>query len=204
MSEKIFNPRNIHKLEDPERLNWLPPQHVVRLLNLTSGMSIADIGAGSGFFALPFARIIEPDGRLFAVDLQPEMLEFLPAKLRSSASPRNLELIEGEATATNLKDASCDLVFLGNVWHELDDHARVLREMARILRPGGRVSILDWRTDVQNPPGPPACHRIAAADTAAALQIAGWAVLQTTDVGRYSYLVIARVEAASLTLPHTA
>ena len=204
MSEKIFNPRNIHKLEDPERLNWLPPQHVVRLLNLTSGMSIADIGAGSGFFALPFARIIEPDGRLFAVDLQPEMLEFLPAKLRSSASPRNLELIEGEATATNLKDASCDLVFLGNVWHELDDHARVLREMARILRPGGRVSILDWRTDVQNPPGPPACHRIAAADTAAALQIAGWAVLQTPDVGRYSYLVIARVEAASLTLPHTA
>src|ERR1019366_8341360 len=117
MSEKIFNPRNIHKLEDPERLNWLPPQHVVRLLNLTSGMSIADIGAGSGFFALPFARIIEPDGRLFAVDLQPEMLEFLPAKLRSSASPRNLELIEGEATATNLKVASCDLVFLGNVWH---------------------------------------------------------------------------------------
>jgi ubiquinone/menaquinone biosynthesis C-methylase UbiE len=204
MSEKIFNPSNIHKLEDPERLTWLAPQDVIRLLNLASGMSIADIGAGSGFFAFPFARVIEPDGRLCAVDLQPEMLEFLRAKLRSAASPRNLELIAGTATATNLKDASCDLVFLGNVWHELDDHARVLLEMARILRPGGRVAILDWRTDVQNPPGPPAGHRIAAADTTAALQAAGWAVLQTTDVGRYSYLVIARVEGAGLTLPHTA
>ena len=193
MSDKIFSPSNIHKLEDPERLNWLPPQEVTRLLNLTSGMSIADIGAGSGFFSLPFARAVEPGGRLFAVDLQPEMLEFLRAKLRSDGSPRNLELIAGEATATNLKDASCDLVFLGNVWHELDDHARVLREIARILRSAGRVAILDWRTDVPNPPEPPAVHRVAAAEAAAALQTAGWAVIQSTGVGTYSYLVIALV-----------
>jgi ubiquinone/menaquinone biosynthesis C-methylase UbiE len=203
MSERIFNPSNIPKLEDPERLNWLPPQDVIRLLNLTSGMSIADIGAGSGFFALPFARAIEPGGRLFAVDLQPEMLEFLRVKLRSAGSPRNLELVTGEATATNLDDASCDLVFLGNVWHELDDHARVLREMARILRSGGRVAILDWRTDVPNPPGPPAGHRVAAAEGAAALQAAGGTVLESTGVGRYSYLVIARLQVASLTLPQS-
>ena len=186
MSERIFNPSNIPKLEDPERLNWLPPQDVIRLLDLTSAMSIADIGAGSGFFALPFARAIEPGGRLFAVDLQPEMLEFLRVKLRSAGSRWNLELVTGEATATNLDDASCDLVFLGNVWHELDDHARVLREMARILRSGGRVAILDWRTDVPNPPGPPAGHRVAAAEAAAALQTAGGAVLQSTGVGRFS------------------
>jgi ubiquinone/menaquinone biosynthesis C-methylase UbiE len=203
MSERIFNPSNIHKLEDPERLNWLPPQDVIRLLNLTSGMFIADIGAGSGFFALPFARAIEPAGRLFAVDLQPEMLEFLRVKLRSAGSRWNLELVTGEATATNLDDASCDLVFLGNVWHELDDHARVLREMARILRSGGRVAILDWRTDVPNPPGPPAGHRVAAADAAAALQTAGWAVIESTGVGTYSYLVTARLQAASLTLPQS-
>jgi ubiquinone/menaquinone biosynthesis C-methylase UbiE len=203
MSERIFNPSNIHKLEDPERLNWLPPQDVIRLLNLTSGMFIADIGAGSGFFALPFARAIEPAGRLFAVDLQPEMLEFLRVKLRSAGSRWNLELVTGEATATNLDDASCDLVFLGNVWHELDDHARVLREMARILRSGGRVAILDWRTDVPNPPGPPAGHRVAAADAAAALQTAGWAVIESTAVGTYSYLVTARLQAASLTLPQS-
>jgi ubiquinone/menaquinone biosynthesis C-methylase UbiE len=191
MSEKIFNPSNIHKLEDPARLTWLPPQDVIRLLNLTNGMSIADIGAGSGFFALPFARAIEPDGRLFAVDVQPEMLEFLRAKLRSATSLRNLELIAGEATVTNLKDASCDLVFLGNVWHELDDHARVLRETARILRSGGRVAILDWRTDMPQPPGPPADHRIGQGKTASTLEALGWVVSISTAVGRFSYLVVA-------------
>ena len=96
MSDRIFNPGRIHKLEDPERLTWLPPLDVIRLLNLASGMSVADIGAGSGYFAIPFARTIAPTGRLFAVDLQPEMLEFLAAKLRTSEAPSNLELIAGD------------------------------------------------------------------------------------------------------------
>jgi ubiquinone/menaquinone biosynthesis C-methylase UbiE len=193
MSEKTFSPSNIHKLEDPARLTWLPPQDVVQLLNLTNGASIADIGAGSGYFAVPFARAIEPDGRLFAVDLQPEMLDFLRAKLRDAASPRNLELIAGEATATNLKDASCDLVFLGNVWHELDDHARVLREMVRILRPSGRVAILDWRSDVPQPPGPPPDHRISREETVSTLDALGWAVSASSPVGQFSYLIVATV-----------
>jgi ubiquinone/menaquinone biosynthesis C-methylase UbiE len=200
MSNRIFNPVNIHKLEDPERLIWLPPLDVIRLLKLASGMSVADIGAGSGYFAIPFARTIEPAGRLFAVDLQPEMLEFLGAKLRTSGAPGNLELIAGGATATNLGDACCDLAFLGNVWHELDDQALVLLEMARILRPGGRLAILDWRTDVASPPGPPADHRTGATDTAAVLKGAGWQVLEAVNVGRYSYLI----QAAGLTSPHTA
>lgn len=191
MREKIFNPRDTHKLEDPARLTWLPPQDVVQLLSLSNGTSIADIGAGSGFFAVPFARAIEPDGWLFAVDLQPEMLDFLRAKLRDAASPRNLELIAGEATATNLKDASCDLVFLGNVWHELDDRARVLREAARILRPGGRVAILDWRNDVPQPPGPPRDHRIGEGETASILEALGWGVSLSTTVGQFSYLIVA-------------
>ena len=191
MREKIFNPRDTYKLEDPARLTWLPPQDVVQLLSLTNGTSIADIGAGSGFFAVPFARAIEPDGWLFAVDLQLEMLDFLRAKLRDAASPRNLELIAGEATATNLKDASCDLVFLGNVWHELDDRARVLRETARILRPGGRVAILDWRSDVPQPPGPPRDHRIGEGETACILEALGWGVSLSTTVGQFSYLIVA-------------
>jgi ubiquinone/menaquinone biosynthesis C-methylase UbiE len=191
MSEKTFSPSNIHKLEDPARLAWLPPQDVIRSLNLKRGMLVADIGAGSGFFALPFARAIEPDGRLFAVDLQPEMLEFLRAKLCSAESPRNLELIAGKATATNLKDACCDLVFLGNVWHELDNHAQVVQEMVRILHPGRCIAILYWRTDMPQPPGHPPGRRIGQGETASTLQALGWDVSLSTTVGCFSYLVVA-------------
>ena len=98
MSGKLFDPKNTHKLEDPERLIWMPPQDVVRLLDLRSGMSVADIGPGSGFFTIPFARAVEPAGRVLAVDLQPRMLEILGEKLQQTGSPRNVELVHGAAT----------------------------------------------------------------------------------------------------------
>lgn len=89
-------------------------------------MNVADVGAGTGYFSLPFARAIAPEGRLFAVDFQAEMLELLRGKLRADNAPGNIELRQGTASATGLPDASCDLVFLANIWHELDDHASVL------------------------------------------------------------------------------
>ena len=195
MNEKVFNPRDIHKLEDPERLAWLPPQEVVALLGLAAGMRVADIGAGSGYFALPFARAIGPDGRLFAVDFQPEMLEFLRAKLIAPGAPGNIECAEGSGGSTGLPDASCDLVFVANVWHELDDRAAALEEAARILRRPGRIAILDWRSDLLQPPGPPPHHRIGQEETAATLESHGWTIRAATAVGRFSYLVIAAPKA---------
>ena len=189
MHGHVFNPRDLHKLEDPERLNWLPPDEVARMLGIAAGMRVADIGAGSGFFAIPFARRTSP-ARLLAVDLQPAMLEILRTKLQQHGSPANIELIEGAADATNLASDGCDLAFLANVWHEVEDQAAVLREVARILAPGGRLAILDWRTDVQQPPGPPIEHRIAAGQVAATLSSAGWKVRLTAEVGSHSYLAV--------------
>jgi ubiquinone/menaquinone biosynthesis C-methylase UbiE len=163
---------------------------VMRILGLTSGVRVADVGAGSGFFAIPFARAIAPT-RLFAVDLRPQMLEILRAKLEQPGAPRNIEPVRGAASATHLGTASCDLVFLGNVWHELDDRPAALRESARILAPGGRVAILDWRTDRPQPPEPSVEHRIAAGETASTLTSAGWTVSRPADIGQYSYLIVA-------------
>jgi ubiquinone/menaquinone biosynthesis C-methylase UbiE len=197
MSGRLFDPKNTHKLEDPERLVWMPPRDVVAMLRLRGGMSVADIGPGSGFFTIPFARAVEPSGRVFAVDLQPRMLEILGEKLRESGAPRNIQLVHGAAHETRLEEGTCDLVFMGNVWHELDDAAAFCREAARILRPEGRLAILDWRTDTPHPPGPPPDHRIAAADTAATLGSLGWNAAAPAHVGKYSYLVVAARPAAA-------
>ena len=112
----------------------MPPCDVIERLGLKPGMVIADIGAGTGFFALPFARAVQPGGAVWAVNLQPEMLHLLEEKLRQENSSDNIRPLEGDATHTGLPDGACDLAFLANIWHELDDSHVVLAEMRRILR----------------------------------------------------------------------
>lgn len=186
--ERMFRHEHAHKLDDPERERWLPPADVVARVGARPGLSIADVGAGTGYFALPMARAVLPGGKLFAVDVQPEMLERLRARVDPGLP---VVLVRGDAAKTTLEGGSVDLAFLGNVWHELDDHGAALEEMARVLRPGGRVAILDWRTDVESPPGPPLEHRIAALDVGNALRARGWEPEVPSQVGKYSYLIIA-------------
>ncbi len=183
-----FNPAEAHKLEDPERLVWMPPDEILACLPLGADATVADVGAGTGYFAIPMAARVK---RVLAVDVSPEMLQLLRGKLSRAGAPRNIELVEGSADRTSLADSSCDLVFLANVWHEIENSGRVLEEMRRILKPGGTVGILDWRPDVDRPPGPPIEHRVAPAAVARTLETAGWAPYIVQNIGRYSYIVVA-------------
>jgi len=186
--EKMFRHELADRLDDPERRVWLPVDDVVRGLDLRAGMVVADIGAGTGYFARPLARAVAPAGEVLAVDLQPQMLERLRGSLTSDLSIR---LIQAEATRTTLDASSVDVVFTANVWHELDDRGAALVEFARILRPAGRLAVLDWRTDVSSPPGPPLEHRVTASAVVEMLGRAGWSGAAATLVGKYSYLVVA-------------
>ena len=186
-NERTFDPTHAERLDDPARRDWLPPGRVVAELRLQSGMNVGDIGAGTGYFALPIARAIRP-GFCYAVDFEPRMLELLRDR---SVGESNLALIHGEAAATTLPDSCCDVALLANIWHELDDHVCVLTECRRILSPRGRVAILDWRPDVVQPPGPPLDHRISASTVERSLATNGWNVDRSVAVGTYSYLVIA-------------
>lgn len=182
-NERTFRVSDVARLEDPERLQWLPPDEVLAQLALRREMTVADIGAGTGYFTIPFAK---RTAMVFAVDLQREMLELLRPKIPAGA---RVELIEAESRATTLPDRSCDLAFLSTVWHELDDRAEVLDEMRRILKPGGTVAILDWRPDVERPPGPRIEYRIDMDAVAAELGAHGFDVTGRETVGRFTYLV---------------
>lgn len=192
MNERTFRPENAFKLEDPERYVWLPPADVVSALHLRPEMTAVDIGAGTGYFAIPMAEAVGSGGKVIAVDFQKEMLEFLAGKLRLDGMPGNIELVRGEATRTTLSSDCADLVFLANVWHELDDHSAALTEARRILHHDGRIAILDWRPHAGDPPGPPAGHRIAPDEIRRILEGEGWGPGESLKIGKYHYLLIAR------------
>jgi len=183
--ERMFHYHHAQRLDDPERRKWLPEKDVLDRLALTQAMTVADIGAGTGYFALPIVRAVS---RVYAVDMQPEMLEILGARVEGLP----IEVVHGEATKTTLRDACVDLALLANVWHELDDHAAALAEMARILRPNGRVAILDWRPDVDPVAGPPLEHRIAPEKIEAQLRGGAWRVESSAPVGAYHHLIVAK------------
>ncbi len=113
----------------------MPVDEILAHLPVSAEATVADIGAGTGYFAIPLARRVQ---RVLAVDVQPRMLELLRNKLLQPGSPRNLELVEGSAASTSLASARCDLVFLANVWHEIDNSDDVLAEMRRIFETRGQ------------------------------------------------------------------
>lgn len=191
MNDRTFHASGAHRLDDPERRRWLPPGELIRLLELSPGMDVADVGAGTGFFALPIAAACS-EGTVYAVDLQPEMLRRLEARL--GEAPGTIRLVEGDAARTTLPDRCADRVLLANVWHELDDHPAALREAARVLRPEGWIAILDWSPEAAPPPGPPVDHRIGVGDVTGTLEAEGWVVRSAAPFGPYSYLVLAEAQ----------
>ncbi|MGA9120979.1 MAG: methyltransferase domain-containing protein [Bacteroidota bacterium] len=189
MNERTFSPTRAHILDDPERLKWLPPDQIIARVGLRPGMAVADVGAGTGYFTLPFSEVVGPSGKIHAVDFQADMLKKIRAKLDADKSRNNIALVSGSASATTLPEQSVDVVFMANLWHELDDFSAVLSEVKRILKPNGKLSIVDWRADLPSPPGPPTAHRVSVQAVQKTLESHGWKVVDTGFVGVYSHFL---------------
>jgi ubiquinone/menaquinone biosynthesis C-methylase UbiE len=142
MHNRRFPAAEAHRLDLPARRIWLPPADVLGAMAVHSGQTVADVGAGTGYFSLPLALAVGPHGKIYDVDAQDEMLLLLRHKL-DEAGISNVDLIHAEADNTGLAAGSCDLLFAANVWHEFDDRAAVLKEAARVLKVGGQIAILD-------------------------------------------------------------
>jgi ubiquinone/menaquinone biosynthesis C-methylase UbiE len=196
MNDRLMDVSKADRLDEPERLLWLPPAMVIGALAVQLGDAIADIGAGTGYFSLPLAQAVGPLGLIYAVDCQAEMLGHLQIKL-DAGGISNIRVINADADSTGLPNASCDLVFMANVWHEFEDRSAVLQEAKRILKTGGQIAVLDWRPDVEPEHGPPLHHRLSASDAADSLQAAGFAEVKQSNVGKYSWLVQGNIHGES-------
>jgi ubiquinone/menaquinone biosynthesis C-methylase UbiE len=129
--------------ESGDRGEWQQVDAVIEALDLPDGARVADLGAGSGYFTRPLARAVAPDGKVWAVDVDAEMLEHLRERLDEEGI-ENVEIVLGEYTDPKLPDGGIDLVFSSNTFHHIQDRPAYFRDLKRDLAPGGRVALIDY------------------------------------------------------------
>jgi ubiquinone/menaquinone biosynthesis C-methylase UbiE len=133
-------------LERSEREQEESPDVAVRLLQIPQGASVADIGAGSGYITLLLSAAVGPTGRVFANDLQPQMIEILRRRL-ASQNVTNVTLVQGSVDDPNLPPASVDLALMVDVYHELSRPQAMLQKLRSALKPGGRLALVEYRKE---------------------------------------------------------
>lgn len=136
----------IERLERPDRIPGLRIDDVVASLELKPGDVVADIGAGTGAFSIPFARAVAPTGMVFAQDIWPVLLDYISEKAAKKRVD-NLAIILGKGDDPNLPPGQLDLVFFHDVFHNVQDRPGFLALVARSLKPGGRIAIIEQEFD---------------------------------------------------------
>lgn len=133
-------------LERGERIEEEAPDDALRVLAIPKGASVADIGAGSGYMTVRLADRVGPDGRVYATDLQPQMLEMLRRRLER-ARIGNVTLVQGTADDPKLPAASVDVILMVDVYHELSQPQAMLRRLREALKPNGRLALVEYRKE---------------------------------------------------------
>lgn len=153
MDEKKFNPQKLQRLNDPKRLADIPPDFIWEKLHLEESNSnvFVEIGAGTAFFSIAFLQKYKPS-TLYACDLSEIMINWVKENV-SSKYP-NIVPIKTEEYTVPLDNKIADLVFMISLHHELENPSLLLKEAYRILKPNGKIFIVDWKKE-DMPEGPP-------------------------------------------------
>lgn len=172
--------------DDPKRDEWQQPEKVIAALELQPTMTVADIGAGTGYFAMRLGRAL-PQGKVIATDLEQSMVDYM----RERAAKERLANVEAKQTQPDdpqLGERTVDRVLVVDVWHHLGDRAAYAKKLAAALRDGGRVMVVDFKLDATM--GPPKQHRLPPEAIIADLQAAGLEAVVAPVELREQYIVV--------------
>ena len=159
-------------LEREEREREESPSKAIELLNLKEGMVVADIGAGVGYYTIRMAKKVGPTGKVYASDIQPEMLTLLRKRL-DEQKVTNVEMVLGTETDPKLPLNSIDLAIMVDVYHELAQPQRMLRKLRKTLKDDGRLVLLEFRKEDPYVPIRPE-HKMSVAEAKLELEDEGF------------------------------
>ena len=178
----------IQRLSDPARDAWQKPDEVVAALGLRAGQTACDIGSGPGYFTLRLARAVGAGGFVYAVDVEPRILEALRDRL-DEARITNVVPVLALAHDPLLPPGTCDVALIVDTYHHFPDRPAYLRRLARTLKPGGRVVNIDYHKR-PTPVGPPQDHRLSRETFLEEARSAGLVVAEEKELLPYQYFVV--------------
>jgi len=182
----------IAMLDDPKRDEYQKPHEVIMALKLKEGEVIADIGAGSGYFTFRLARHVGDSGRVYAVDVSPDMIVHLNRRIRD-LNLKNVVSILAAPDDPLLADASVDRFFICDTWHHIENHDRYLALLKKMLKPGGEVVMVDFKK-AETPVGPPQEMRIDRADLVKEMEKNGFRLEAEHTFLPYQYFLLFKVK----------
>ena len=175
------------KFDDPSRDAWQKPQGVIDVMQIAPGTTVADIGAGTGYFEPYLSRAVGPGGHVLALDVEPDMV----AHLRDRAAKEQLTNVEAKQVAAEdpgLAPSSVDRILVVDTWHHIANRVDYAARLAVALKHGGQVFVVDFTRESKN--GPPPEHRVPPEEVARTLETAGL-VVRNVDAGLPDQYVVA-------------
>jgi len=136
----------IQNLDRPERIAGLKIDEVLAVLKLKPGDNVADIGAGTGAFSLPFAKTVAPSGKVYAVDIDPGLLDYIAQKAKKE-NVANIQTVKGEFSDPKLPNHDVDLAFFHDVLHHIQNRQAYLKALGTYIKPTGRIALIEMNRD---------------------------------------------------------
>jgi ubiquinone/menaquinone biosynthesis C-methylase UbiE len=165
-------------LDRAERVREEEPDIALDALKLTPGSVVADVGAGSGYMTIRMARLVGPTGKVYANDIQPQMLDILRRRLERERIT-NVETVLGTFTDPRLPTEALDLILMVDVYHEFGEPQAMLRRMRDALKPTGRLVLFEYRKEDPSIPIRPD-HKMSVAEAKMEVEAEGF-TLATVD-----------------------
>jgi len=189
----VMGYQGVDWLERPERMEEEEPDLAISILKIPPGASVADIGAGSGYMTLRMAQRVGPAGRVYANDLQPQMLAILGRRLAEKRIS-NVTLVQGAIDDPRLPPASVDLELLVDVYHEFSRPQAMLQRLREALKPGGRLVLLEYRKEDPSIPIRPE-HKMSVAEAKLEVEHEGFTLSSVDEALPRQHILVFTVRA---------
>ncbi|QQE79807.1 class I SAM-dependent methyltransferase [Alicyclobacillus sp. SO9] len=189
-----FPPEKMHVLDSPERRKMMPAEPLLSALPVTKQDVIVDLGAGTGYFSIPAAKLTRET--VYAVDVEPKMLEALKENVQTQ-NVSNVVPMTGAIENIPLEDDTADLIIASLVLHSVNPISDGLQEIRRVLKDGGKLLCLDWEPK-ESPMGPPLEVRVSSSNMEEALQKAGFGITKRLFPEEFLYVLVAAKESFQL------